>query len=36
MKRVFRVFLVLLLPSCILYQKSMRELDRLNLFDPPI
>lgn len=35
MRRVFRAALVLL-PACILYRQSMRELDRLNLFDPPI
>ena len=36
MKKVFCVSLAVLLPAWAIYQHSMRELDQLNLFDPPI
>lgn len=36
MQKVFRVSLAVLLAAWAIYQQSMRELDQLNLFDPPI
>ena len=36
MQKMIRVSLAILLPAWALYQQSMRELDSLNLFDPPI
>ena len=36
MQKVFCVSLAVLLPAWAIYQQSMRELDRLNLFDPSI
>ena len=36
MQKLFRISLAVLLPAWVFYQKSMRELDRLDLFDPPI
>ena len=36
MQKMIRVSLAVLLPAWALYQQSLRELDRLDLFDPPI
>lgn len=35
MRKVLRVSLAVLLPAWAIYRQSMRELDRLTLFDPP-
>ena len=36
MQKVFCISLAVLLPAWAIYQQSIRELDRLNLFDPSI
>lgn len=36
MQKMILVSLAVLLPAWVLYQQSMRELDRLDLFDPSI
>lgn len=36
MRKMIRVSLAVLLPAFALYQQSMREIDRLDLFDPSI